>query len=147
MLFRSNVVIAGDTIYERNADNSRMDQQGILGILSETGQVHIDYPDPVGKTVNIDASIMATSETGSGILKALDYNRALNKPAINLYGGVIQYYYGAVGSGADGGYKRNFVYDPRLKYSPPPLYPKQAACRMQLQNEKKGNTLQLVWEY
>lgn len=158
---KESIVIAGDTIYERadgdkgpdHPEEKRLAEQGILGIIAMTGKVYIDFPNPNNKSVNIDASIMAVNDSIDksmrGVLTALDYQADLGNPFINLYGGVIQKYYGAVGQSSNPptGYARNFRYDPRLKTSPPPLYPRQAACRMQLKNEVDSNTLQLVWDY
>ena len=159
---RGSVVIAGNTIYERSDANGedpndptspRLDKQGILGIISVTSKVYIDFPNPVGNPVYIDASIMAVNNSSDvskrGVLTACDYQYNLNNPYIHLYGGVIQKYYGAVGQSGTPvmGYSRNFQYDPRLRTSPPPLYPRQSACRMQLENNTGDNTLQLAWNY
>jgi Tfp pilus assembly protein PilX len=67
---------------------------------------------------NIDAAILATQ--GSFLTDNWDCGSSLGK--LNVTGAITQYWRGAVGTSADTGYTKGYVYDARLRYREPPNF-------------------------
>jgi hypothetical protein len=69
----------------------------------------------------------ATSTTNDGMFTVENYDTRARSSCLNLnvYGGIVQNYRGAVGtSGSPGtGYLKNYVFDTRFATNPPPRYP------------------------
>lgn len=76
--------------------------------------------------LNIFAHIIAdgsaTSSTTDGSFRVQDYSSRPDSGNLNVYGGIVQYYRGYVGSGSCG-YWKHYEFDQRFSVNPPPHYP------------------------
>jgi hypothetical protein len=75
----------------------------------------------------LDAVLLAGGRnTTAGSFSVQNYDSRAVSP-LNLVGGIIQKYRGAVGTGSGGttvtGYQKNYVYDHRMAQMPPPYFP------------------------
>lgn len=144
-----DIRITGDLKYEdppcsgvptRNADGTvtpatcdNLDAVNVLGIYTQDGDVLIGHNNSQSsynapRNVTIHGVLM----TSSGRVEVEDYDQDRNDPkgAVNLMGGIIEYYYGAFGTfnSATGnqvsGYDRKFTYDQRMSMGiEPPFFP------------------------
>jgi hypothetical protein len=100
-----------------------------LGLVAK-GDVIVADDDGPAINRNISGSIMAlgTSDNlnGSvGSFRVEDYSSHL-EGVLTVVGGIVQKTRGAVGQGIaprTGGYSKNYIYDKRLLYYPPPYFP------------------------
>ncbi len=141
-----DIRITGDLKYEdppcdgvptRNADGSvtpancdNLNAVNVLGIYTQEGDIEIgnDNDDPYNAPDNV--AIHGVLMTSSGRVQVENYDRGDPRGAVNLLGGIIEYYYGAFGTfnsnnGTQStGYDRKFTYDKRMSMGiEPPYFP------------------------
>ncbi len=104
---RNNIYITDNILYEEDHIENP-DATNILGIMSEKGDVIIPNNAPHNLTVS------GTVMTPHGSFRVHDYTQIDPKGTLTLHGGVISYFYGAVGTTAGDGYGRNFIFDKRM---------------------------------
>lgn len=123
-----DVIITDDIMYDTDP-RENPDAGDKLGIISE-GNVIIDKdapqdadpPDPEGVTIH--ASIIAIDES----FTVEQYWNGI-KEILTVFGGIIQTRRGPVGTfyaspyRKASGYDKNYQYDQRMRYSPPPYFP------------------------
>ena len=118
-----DMVITGDVKY---SDDPRINPNStdMLGLIAEKDMVISQNASPAGGNLTIQASIMAMDDSFY-----LENWQSGLKGTLNVYGGIIQDSRGPIGTFNSStnqkvsGYTKNYVYDPRLKTSPPPFYP------------------------
>ena len=121
MTIQSNIMYATDPRTHPNATNA-------LGLIS---QDNISVGTSAPNNLEVDAAIMATGTSGDGSAGSwgvISYNTGSPRGNLTVYGGIVQYQRGAVGTLNSGGtiasgYKKNYSYDPRFLNTPPPYYP------------------------
>ena len=97
-----------------------------LGLISKD-DVWIETDAPAN--LDLYAAIMAVGqkENNSGSFGLLNYWAVPAKDDLNLFGGIVQDVRGVVNLHNSGslinGYRKNYKFDQRFKYSPPPYYP------------------------
>jgi len=94
-----------------------------LGLVANHNVI---LPDNTPNNINIFAHIMAVGgSTSAGDDGSFMVNNTYRSYAgyINLYGGIVQFYRGAVGRTTPTGYRKNYTFDTRLETAPPPEYP------------------------
>ncbi len=118
-----DLIIAGNITYATDP-TINPNSTDILGLIAEKDVVISSSASPPGGNLTIQASIMAMDDSfylnnwASGL-----------KGTLNIYGGIIQDRRGPVGTFSSmtgskvSGYTKNYVYDSRLRTSPPPFYP------------------------
>ncbi len=104
-----NVYITDNILYEEDHIENP-DATNILGILSEKGDIIIPNNSP--ENLIVSGTVMAPH--GSFRIEKWDAWYLKNLGTLTLYGGVISYFYGAVGSTTGRGYGRNFIFDHRM---------------------------------
>lgn len=77
------------------------------------------------KNLDIFAHIVAACSTNSFThgFYVQNYSTRQFSSNLNVYGGIVQYTRGAVGTTAGKGYLKNYRYDTRFNMNPPPRYP------------------------
>ncbi len=157
---KKDVTINGHLRYEDKDDVTAPHK---LGVLSETGDVTVDYfVDENGKApeeIDMHASIM----TPHGVFSLCDaLQRAVvypdlnqGKGKLNIWGGIISQQLGATEKTVQNqGYGLMCEYDNRLMYDPPPLFPKLESCKMTTNkpggigsggSEGEETTIQWIW--
>ncbi|WP_051964768.1 DUF4900 domain-containing protein [Deinococcus misasensis] len=118
----------------QTASCNNMGADNILGIYSQNGDVtvgtHSNCLD--GSCTNTerldhapnDVAIEGVVMSSSGEFKVEQHGSGRDRGAINLLGGLIENYYGPVGTTGGTGYKRSFTYDQRLLQGiSPPFFP------------------------
>lgn len=118
----------------QTADCSNMGADNILGIYSQSGDVLVgtrsncfdgvctstDRLDHAPNDVAIEGVVMSST----GEFRVEQHDSGGDRGAINLLGGLIENYYGPVGTTGGTGYKRSFTYDRRLLQGmSPPFFP------------------------
>lgn len=130
----STISVVDDLVYESAPSgspkdwNSEPDADQRLGLYAKH-KVEIDYADHEstsdGKDVYLHAAIFVT-EPPSGVdnpgFGCADRAKDLNDPYIHLYGSIVQYQRGVVGSGG-GGFLKDYHQDERFFFAPPPGSP------------------------
>ncbi len=122
-VLNGKVTIAADkNVYIKDNVQYKDDNKDVLGIVA--GRDVIVYTSPwVNKDLYIDATIMALN--GSFYVYRHNYGRP--RGTIHLFGGLIQYRRGPVGTFSSGGvrtgYDKDYRYDKKLLNNPPPNYP------------------------
>jgi hypothetical protein len=121
------IQIMGDIYYDTDPTTDP-NSTDLLGLVSE-GDVDVDrdaHKDHGSKDLTIQASIMALG-TSFGVES---YNSGGARGKLNLLGGIIQKYRGAVGTFSGNnistGYSKNYVYDTRLQSTIPPSFPRES---------------------
>jgi len=119
------VNITNDLVYAQDP-RTHPEYTACLGIVAPD----ITIDDNAPSEININAAIMASDTTGShGSFSVKNYSSIPVKGHINLLGGVIQHWRGAVGTTwlNDGsirsGYLKNYHQDIRFQFNPPPYFP------------------------
>jgi Tfp pilus assembly protein PilX len=131
-----NIIITGDTTYA--AGTGGADSLGLIA----GGSVELYHPVQcttmsnnvctAGNNITPPAGSFAVADIQAAML-ALDHSvqvqlYSLGAPLtkINVYGSIGQLFRGLVGTNSNGsvshGYAKNYVYDTRLKFAPPPFY-------------------------
>ena len=94
-----------------------------LGLIAKHDVILTDNtPDDINIFAHIMAVGSSTSGSEDGSFKVNDTYRDY-AGYINLYGGIVQFYRGAVGRTTPTGYRKNYTFDTRLETQPPPDYP------------------------
>lgn len=122
---KKDIIIDGDIKYvTENGDPET--KLGLLGLVSEQ-DVEIDknaHRDSGNSNLTIEASILAMGES----FELENYNQGSSKGVLNLYGGILQYRRGPMGTFRGGsivsGYQKNYLYDERLEFQHPPAFPR-----------------------
>ena len=96
-------------------------QSDVLGLVTP-GNV------TVTKTTNGDFTIHAAIMSLSNSFTVSGYNAGSYRGNLNIFGGIIQYARGPVGTGNSNGtiatgYAKNYIYDSKLATDPPPNFP------------------------
>lgn len=116
-----NVWIDDDIVYNTNP-RTNPNSTDMLGIIAEKNIVIADNTAN-RDNIKIEASMFAQE----GSFTVQNYNSGSPRGTIWLYGGVVQYTRGAVGTGSgtslSTGYWKNYKYDSRLLTSYPPHFP------------------------
>ncbi|GEM49603.1 DUF4900 domain-containing protein [Deinococcus cellulosilyticus] len=120
----------------QTANCSNMDAQNILGIYSQSGDVTVgsnsnclSSPTTCTTTQRLDhapsdLTVQGVLMSSTGEFAVESYGSGTDRGAINLLGGLIENYYGPVGTTGGTGYKRAFTYDQRLLQGmSPPFFP------------------------
>lgn len=94
-----------------------------LGLVARHDVIVADNtPDDLNLFAHIMAVGSSTAANNDGSFKVNNIYRSY-AGYINLYGGIVQYYRGAVGTTSPTGYRKNYTFDQRLETQPPPDYP------------------------
>ncbi|GGJ56759.1 DUF4900 domain-containing protein [Deinococcus roseus] len=124
---------ANGTIQTATCNNLGADN--ILGIYSQNGSVSVASQSSCVSSTSCtatqkldhapnDVTIQGVVMSSTGEFNVESYNSGLDRGAINLLGGVIENYYGPVGTTGGTGFKRSFTYDQRLLQGmSPPYFP------------------------
>ena len=135
---KGDVKITGDITYKTNPldDESSTDQ---LGIVSENNiivdrEAHKFQGD---SDLNVQASLM----TLNGSFKVEGWDEGPPKGSLNMLGGIFQKYRGSVSKSDNRdviihGYDKNYRYDPRLRTSSPPAFPRESQFSIKHWTEK-----------
>jgi hypothetical protein len=117
----TNHIVYANTNIDLNSTNLSDDA---LGLVAKHDVV---IANNTPNNINLFAHIMAVGsstpgnhEDGSFKVNNIDRSYAGH---INLYGGIVQFYRGAVGRITPTGYRKNYTFDQRLETKPPPHYP------------------------
>jgi hypothetical protein len=131
--------IDGDVVYwskrnDRNPSDWDMSQTSDLPAAAERLGLYAANKVSIinarrNTDVNIHASIFTVAR-GNSVVRGFcveQYRDSLGSPYINLFGSIVQHTRGAVGTlggwGGTTGFLKNYHYDPRFKYNPPPGNP------------------------
>jgi hypothetical protein len=89
--------------------------------------VRTNAPNDVEIFAHLIAEGSATASSSDGSFYVQNYDQGDPRGALNVYGGIVQFYRGAVGtysgSSVTHGYYKNYVFDTRFATAPPPHYP------------------------
>jgi len=111
-----------DNIQYNTNPRTNPNSQDMLGLIAEKNIV-IDDNTANQSNVIIEAAMFAQE----GSFTVENYNSGSPRGTIWLYGGVVQYTRGAVGTGSGSsmttGYAKNYKYDSRLQSTYPPHFP------------------------
>ncbi len=141
-----DIRITGDLKYEdppctgvptRNSDGSvtpatcdDLDAVNVLGVYTQDGDIEIGNYNDSSLNAPYDVTIHGVLMTSSGRVEVENYDRGNPRGAVNLMGGIIEYYYGAFGTfdansgNQSSGYDRKFTYDQRMSMGiEPPYFP------------------------
>ncbi len=99
-----------------------------LGLIAKQDVIVMDEaPDNLNIYAHIIAEGSATSSSSDGSFYVEHYDSRDYSDLLNVYGGIVQYYRGAVGTfggwGGDTGFSKNYIFDQRFTANPPPYYP------------------------
>lgn len=118
------------TNHVRYAEHPTNGSDDALGLIARHDViVRTNAPDDVEIFAHIIAEGSATSSSSDGSFYVQNYDQGDPRGALNVYGGIVQYYRGAVGqfnswSGVmTHGFYKNYVFDTRFATEPPPHYP------------------------
>ncbi|WP_167757854.1 DUF4900 domain-containing protein [Deinococcus fonticola] len=108
-----------NSVYEtQNINPPCKDRKNVLGLYSQSEYIRIMKQAP--NNVVIHAALMASEKE----FHVYNHNTGGNRGPINLVGGVIEKYYGAVGTANPSNYSRDFSYDKRFQEGlAPPYFP------------------------
>lgn len=139
---KGDVKITGDIKYQSDP-RVNSNAKNTLGIFSTGGDIILGSTSP--SSVEIHSTLMASATNKSVYVE--NYSTASPKGDATILGGIIEYSYGAFGTfdsstgTAKTGFGRNFIYDERLTYNPPPFFPTTNKLQEPYSSLKK-----LVWE-
>ena len=121
----NDIIIGGDLRYNINPQTNP-DSTDMLGLVAERNIMIPQNACPYNSDLTIQASVMAMADS----FYLQNYSDPANyKGTLNVYGGIIQKYRGPVGTfnittnSKVSGFTKNYVYDGRLRASPPPFFP------------------------
>ena len=127
-----NVVITDNLVYESHPiDNP--DTNDKMGIIAEENVIIQEKDNGVADDIEINASMIALDD--SFTVENYD-DPSLVEGALTVYGGIIQNTRGPVGTFYSwnnqkrSGYDKNYSYDQRMHYLPPPFFPKTGNYEM-----------------
>jgi hypothetical protein len=110
------VYVTGDIIYEDSND----DMLGLVGnnAVWVWNPVKADTSSVLGNTGRrVDAAILSVAHT----FQVQNYDKGGLRGTLTVNGAIAQKFRGIV-RGGNNGYAKNYVYDPRLKYTAPPKF-------------------------
>ncbi len=118
------------TNHIRYADNPQTNaaSNDALGLITQSDIiVATNCPANLDIYAHMIATGAATGSTNDGMFTVANYDTRPQSSCsnLNVYGGIVEYYRGPVGtSGGSGtGYLKNYIFDTRFKNNPPPNYP------------------------
>jgi hypothetical protein len=127
-----DITITGNLLYNTMPDKTQLPNAacnlaaGTLGLVAR----NINIASTAPANLTIDAVCMAGgSNTTAGSFSAVNYDTRTPVGTLNVLGGIIQKYRGAVGTfnastgATTTGYTKSYSYDPRMATDPPPYYP------------------------
>ncbi len=101
-----------------------------LGLIAQRDViVAANAPDDLDVFAHIMATGASTAADDDGSFMVENYNSRDPSGLLNVYGGIVQYYRGAVGTfnsttlQTASGYAKNYTFDARFETMPPPEYP------------------------
>jgi len=129
-IYITNNIIYANTNIAAGSTNLSNDALGLIA----NGDITVATTFPAnGK---IYAHMMATGnitpgDSTDGSFSVKNYDSRSASGYLNIYGGIVQWFRGAVGtfSGTTlySGFDKNYVYDTRFSWNPPPCYPAQTS--------------------
>jgi len=138
ILAKNDITITGDLQYESPSISGAAN---ILGIISETGKITIDYPT-APDNIYIDANIFADK----GEFGCADCNGP-KKGYVYLFGSIATKNAGKFGTDTTG-YGRHFTWDTRAAVKPPPNYPSVSTFSIFFERPDTGSsTWRVLWSH
>lgn len=121
----TDIQITNHITYAAHPTNSSDDA---LGLIARRDVIVMDEaPNNLNVFAHIIADGIATSASDDGSFYVEHYDSRADSGSLNVYGGIVQYYRGAVGTfggwGGDTGFTKNYMFDSRFSVNPPPHYP------------------------
>lgn len=122
-----DIWVTNNVRYAAHPTNGSDDALGL--IARHDVIVRTNAPDDVDIFAHIIAEGSATASASDGSFYVQDYDEDDPRGALNVYGGIVQNYRGAVGQYNSmtmvqtHGYYKNYVFDTRFATEPPPQYP------------------------
>lgn len=121
----NNIQITNHITYAVHPTNSSDDA---LGLIARRDVIVMnEAPNDLNINAHIIAEGSASSSSSDGSFYVQNYDTRPFSGSLNVYGGIVQYYRGAVGTfggwGGDTGFTKNYVFDLRFSVNPPPYYP------------------------
>lgn len=115
-----DVNITNHLNYAVHPTNNSDDALGLVSGRNVT--VALQAPSNLKIFAHIMAVGSATTSTSDGSFEVANLMSRGDSGLLNVYGGIVQYYRGTIGSGSHG-YWKNYTFDTRLETAPPPEYP------------------------
>ncbi|WP_340537187.1 pilus assembly PilX family protein [Nocardioides sp. GXZ039] len=125
MVTDNNVIVTGDITYAGGENGT-----DVLGLIAENS-VKIYHPvnssgnnllrnnsRPVLTNVTLSAAVLTLQHS----FTVQYYQRGAKLGTLKVYGSLAQRFRGPVGTSGGSGYLKNYNYDTRLRYSPPPYF-------------------------
>ncbi|MDD5677700.1 MAG: hypothetical protein PHW60_06860 [Kiritimatiellae bacterium] len=99
-----------------------------LGLIAKHDAIVMkSAPNNLNIYAHIIAEGSATAGLKDGSFYVQNYDSRANSGYLNVYGGIVQYYRGAVGTfggwWGNTGFSKNYIFDQRFTARPPPQYP------------------------
>lgn len=116
-----DIQITNHITYAVHPTNSSDDALGL--VAKRDVIITTEAPNDINLFAHIMAVGSATALSSDGSFRVEDYSSRTYSGYINLYGGIVQYYRGAVGTTAPKGFRKNYTFDTRFENMPPPEYP------------------------
>jgi len=123
----TDVQITNHLTYAVHPTNNSDDALGL--IAQRDVVVMLNAPDDLNIFAHIMAVGSSTSDSDDGSFKVEDYDDRDPSGLLNVYGGIVQFYRGAVGTfnswtlQTASGFAKNYTFDTRFETKPPPEYP------------------------
>ena len=118
------------TNHIRYADNPATNaaSNDALGLITQSDIiVATNCPGNLDIYAHMIATGTMTGSTNDGMFTVANYDTRLTSVCsnLNVYGGIVEYYRGPVGTSGspNTGYLKNYIFDTRFKVNPPPHYP------------------------
>lgn len=138
ILSTGSMTITGDITYAALPTDDPT-AANILGLMSETSDITISYP---GSPADVKIHAHILTPKGEFWCSA---NAGAMKGKLYLFGSVASQRAGAMGSETTG-YAKDYTWDTRATFAPPPLYPQQTKYGVILERPESGNsTWRVVW--
>lgn len=117
----NNIMITNHVFYALHPTNGSDDALGL--VAKRDVIIKNNAPTNLLVFAHIIADGRATSSTNDGSFYVQDHTTRWNCGPLNVYGGIVQFYRGAVGTVSGYGYSKNYDFDQRFLLNPPPFYP------------------------
>lgn len=136
---KPGITITGDLTYTSPPVNRAATAPSILGLVSETGDVVLNYPvAPTDITIHAHIMVLAGEFWCA-------HSDGPMKGSINLFGSVSSVRAGRMGTRTTG-YAKKYTLDTRATFSPPPFYPSQSKYGVIFEKPETGkSTWRVVW--
>ncbi|MFA7158211.1 MAG: DUF4900 domain-containing protein [Kiritimatiellia bacterium] len=124
----TDIQITNHLTYAAHPTNSSDDALGLIARRDVV--VMLGAPDDLDIFAHIMAVGSATSGSEDGSFKVEDHENRDPSGLLNVYGGIVQFYRGAVGTfnswtmQTASGFAKNYTFDSRFESTPPPEYPR-----------------------